>query len=216
MTAKILHRNLLTDELYNYLKDQIVSHRLPAGEKLNVDKLARELDVSRVPIREVLARLAAEGLVQSVPFKGMFVSGMSERDIMEIFQIRMELEPLALRSAFDRIPPDLLQDIGGKEHDAATPFETIKRMNEDLHFLILRYAGNAHLERLVRSYLDQVHRYLYNVSYENNVSADKEEHQRIIDKILERDQDGAVQALRSHLALALERIREKLYNQGGR
>lgn len=214
MSMKGFSRNLLTDELYEYLKAHILSQQLPPGEKLNVDKLARELEVSRVPLREVLARLAAEGLVQAVPFKGMFVAEMNLRDIREIFEIRMELETLALRTAYAKIPLAQLQEIRSKKPAETTPFDTIKQMNEDLHFTLLHYADNDRLQRLVRSYLDQVHRYLHDVDYDSNVAADREEHQLILDKLVERDLPGAEEALRRHLRLSLERIIENLNNGG--
>src|SRR5690242_2676186 len=69
-----LNRNVLTQEIYNLLKEQILSHTLPPGDKINIDQIARDLDVSNIPIREALSRLTADGFVRMVPFKGMFVT----------------------------------------------------------------------------------------------------------------------------------------------
>ncbi len=70
MEKKPLGRYVLTDELYALLKRQILSHEMTAGDKINIDKLARDLGVSNIPIREALFKLSSEGFVTVVPSKG--------------------------------------------------------------------------------------------------------------------------------------------------
>jgi DNA-binding GntR family transcriptional regulator len=97
-------RTVVTKEIYEMIKEQILQHQLEPGEKINIDQLARELEVSNIPIRESLSRLVAEGLVMAVPYKGMFVTHMSLKELNDIFELRQSLEPLALRKAFHSLP----------------------------------------------------------------------------------------------------------------
>lgn len=87
------------DEVYAALRAGIVSLQFKPGSMIQEESLARQLGVSRTPIREALRRLAQEGLVQTVPKKGTIVAGISLNDIREVFQIRLALEPLATRLA---------------------------------------------------------------------------------------------------------------------
>ena len=110
MGTKISRVNL-TEEIYRIVKEDILSHKLKSGEKINIDQLARSLEVSNIPIREALSRLQSEGYLHVIPFKGMFVNLMSLKDLNELFEIRLQLEPLAVEKAALLIPDDTLEQL---------------------------------------------------------------------------------------------------------
>jgi DNA-binding GntR family transcriptional regulator len=214
VSKKQLSRYVLTDQLYLLIKNQILSHALSAGDKINIDKLARDLGVSNIPIRESLFRLASEGLVTIIPFKGMFVAEMSLKDIDEIFEIRQSLEELSIRNAVSRIPKELLQQllhetqaeedsIGGNNKEDA-----ISRMNEGLHGTILKYAKNENLRQTVTFLIERIHRYLNLHHYRIEFRAEKLEHEAIIRALLEENTEIAIQAMRLHLHNSHQRLRE--------
>ncbi|WP_240702988.1 GntR family transcriptional regulator [Cohnella luojiensis] len=214
MTKKTLSRYVLTDQLYLLIKNQILTHAMPAGDKINIDKLARDLGVSNIPIRESLFRLASEGLVTIVPFKGMFVAEMNLRDIDEIFEIRQSLEELSVRKAASRIPKEILLQISqelsaGKSADNEVGKEgAVSRMNEDLHGTILKYAKNENLRLTVVSLIERIYRYLSLHQFRIDLSAEKSEHEKIVQALLEEDTEKAVQAMRSHLNNSHQRLRD--------
>jgi DNA-binding GntR family transcriptional regulator len=212
--TKQISRYVLTDQLYLLIKNQILSHGMSAGDKINIDKLARDLGVSNIPIRESLFRLASEGLVTIVPFKGMFVAEMNIKDIDEIFEIRQSLEELSIRKAANRVPKELLQqllqetnvqeDMNGEigKEDA------ISRMNEGLHGTILKFTKNDNLRQMVTSLIERIHRYLNLHHYPIQINAEKLEHEAIIRALLDENTEKAIQAMRLHLQNAHQRLRE--------
>ncbi|OPA80523.1 hypothetical protein BVG16_07290 [Paenibacillus selenitireducens] len=213
MADKRLSRYVLTDELYGLLKQKILSHDISAGNKINIDQLARDLGVSNIPIREALFRLASEGFVKVVPFKGMYVAEMNMTDIDEIFEIRYALEELSVRKAAPHIPQarleQILQELDTDEQilEASHEANVISRMNHDLHGTILAYAGNENLKQMVTALIERVHRYLNLVHYKIDISAEIEEHRKIVSALLERDTEKAVEASRIHLQQAYQRLR---------
>ncbi|MDG0793388.1 GntR family transcriptional regulator [Cohnella ginsengisoli] len=210
-----LNRYVLADELYALLKTRILSHEMSAGDKINIDKLARDLGVSNIPIREALSRLSSEGLVSVVPFKGMFVAAMNAKDIDEIFEIRLSLESLALSKAAARIPKDRLRQILAEtkapQEDADANQESASRMfkmNEGLHGTILAYADNENLQRMVVSLIERIYRYLNLLNFAIALADEREEHVRILNALLADDMDEAGAALELHLQRARQRLRD--------
>ncbi len=88
----------LADRVYNQLRDNIGSHQIRPGERLQEVSLAAQLGVSRTPVREALARLESEGMIV-VEGRGFVVPELTDVDIAEIYELRFLLEPAAVRSA---------------------------------------------------------------------------------------------------------------------
>ena len=88
----------LADRVYNQLRDNIGSHQIRPGERLQEVSLAAQLGVSRTPVREALARLESEGMIV-VEGRGFVVPELTDADIEEIYELRFLLEPAAARSA---------------------------------------------------------------------------------------------------------------------
>lgn len=214
MTKNQLSRYVLTDELYKLLKDQIISHIMSAGDKINIDKLTRELGVSNIPIREALFRLASEGFVTNVPFKGMFVAEMNLKDIDDIFEIRNHLEELAIRKAALLIPKERLEQIllelGNHEQEGAVwngEENRLLSMNEGLHGTILSYTNNSILQQMVTSLIERIYRYLNLYHYQIDLAAERMEHESIVRALLAGDTEQAVASMRLHLQEAHRRLR---------
>jgi DNA-binding GntR family transcriptional regulator len=187
---------------------------MPAGDKINIDKLARDLGVSNIPIRESLFRLASEGLVTIVPFKGMFVAEMNLKDIDEIFEIRQSLEELSVRKAASRIPKELLLQVSlelaaGKSPEEKVAIEgVVSKMNDNLHGTILKYAKNENLRLTVVSLIERIYRYLSLYQYRIDLRAEMSEHEKIVQALLEENTEKAVQVMREHLNNSHRRIRD--------
>ena len=89
----------LSDLVYRRLRDAIIDGRLAAGMWLRQEALAQELGTSQLPVREAIRRLAAEGLAVRIPYKGVRVVEFSPEDIIDMFNVRITLESLAVRYA---------------------------------------------------------------------------------------------------------------------
>ena len=98
----------LRGRVFNHIREDILSGRLKPNEELREVALGEELGVSRTPVREALRQLELEGLVRIVPNKGAYVSGISAKDVLDIYSIRARLEGLCARMAADAIQKEQL------------------------------------------------------------------------------------------------------------
>ncbi|OCT15234.1 GntR family transcriptional regulator [Paenibacillus pectinilyticus] len=207
---KGLSRYVLTDEIYAILKEQILNHDIPSGEKINIDQLARDLEVSNIPIREALSRLSAEDLVYTIPFKGMYVAQISLQELDEMFEIRKELESLAIRKAVPQIPEERLAILEAEMQSWSTShpaddeekIKLIAEMNQSLHGLILDYCNNQSLKSLIHVYIDRIQRYssLFHKGMEQQLLQEEwDEHMLVVRGLVARDSVMAEEALLNHL-----------------
>ena len=98
----------LRGQVFDKIRSDILNGKYKRGEELVESSIGKELGISRTPVREAIRQLELEGLVQLVPNKGAFVTGISEKDVRDIYLIRARLEGLAARMAAKNITPELL------------------------------------------------------------------------------------------------------------
>ncbi|ANS74496.1 hypothetical protein AWM70_07790 [Paenibacillus yonginensis] len=225
MGSRISRMNV-TEEIYKIVKEDILTHKLPAGEKVNIDQLARTLEVSNIPIREALSRLQSEGYLHMVPFKGMFVNLMSLQQLNEIFEIRLQLEPLAAGKAALTIPDGKLAQLSSALDSIRTNetvrandgLQMITEMNDSIHGTILEYCDNHSLRTLVNGYIEQTQRYLTFIELNLDVD-DREvewaEHHAILQELIRRNVNGASAAMFEHINQARQRANVHFRNTGG-
>jgi DNA-binding GntR family transcriptional regulator len=135
------------------IREDILAGRIPAGARVAEADVARRLSVSRTPVREALARLAAEGLVELSPNRGARVTSRTAAELREIFEVRLRLEPYAVGQAVPLLTAAQLGELsalaramlaagrpGGGQDLAA-----IVGLNRRFHGLLVQAAGNAAL-----------------------------------------------------------------------
>jgi DNA-binding GntR family transcriptional regulator len=216
----------MTEEIYRIVKEDILSHKLKSGEKINIDQLARTLEVSNIPIREALSRLQSEGYLHIIPFKGMFVNMMTLKDLNELFEIRLHLEPLAVEKAALIIPDNKLELLNEsmislqseKPLQSTNGLGTITEMNSSIHGTILDYCDNSCLQNLVRGYIEQIQRYLTFIKLNldiGNTNVEWSEHNVILQKLIQRDAKGASDAMSKHIKNSQKRTNIHFINTGG-
>lgn len=141
------------------IREAIIDGRLAPGQRLKEEELARELGMSRTPVREALLMLQSEGLVESLPRRGAIVRSYAVDDLDEMYQLRAVLEGYAARRAATRISPE---DVTRLEESCAR-FDRL-RAEDDLHDLvkenlffhnvILEAAASDRLGPMVRKVID--------------------------------------------------------------
>lgn len=208
---------LLRENVYDQIKQQILTGALRPGRFLGEEQVARRLAVSRTPIREALARLQRDGLVEIVPHRGAFVRWPSARDVEEVFDIRIGLEVLALRKAFPRLTEGMLRPLLERVDRQAATLATlthrdVEDLNVDIHMTVLEAAGNQRIIELIRQLREQV--YVGSTLYQSTdgtvnpsrVGRIMAEHRELLIALLDRDLDRAVRMLEEHLASAREMV----------
>ena len=142
------------------MRDRILSGEFPPGSPLRQELLADELGVSRIPVREALRLLSAEGLVDTIAHKGAFVSMLSKAEVQEFFDIRKRLEPWIFREAIPNISEQDLQRAEQlvQEMDSTDPGHW-GALNWELHESLYRAAERPAALSVVRALHEKSERY---------------------------------------------------------
>ncbi|MBY0337468.1 MAG: GntR family transcriptional regulator [Acetobacteraceae bacterium] len=155
----------LTDRALDTLRREILATQLAPGETLSEAATAQRLGLGKAPVRAALARLAEEGLVQAVPRRGWVVALVTIRDIHEVFDLRLLLEPEAARRAAGRVDAEKLRELdavcaaGHRPGDADSALAFLEA-NRAFHVAVAELAGNTRLARQIGRLLDESTRML--------------------------------------------------------
>ena len=185
---------------------------LKPGTKLLEVKIAKQMGVSRTPVREAIRELVAEGFVKMIPNQGVIVSIASIEDTQEVLQIRSVLEGLAARLATKVINgeeiKELEQYIEQMEYyankDNALAFS---KMDVEFHELILNICGNNRLIQIRKNLSDQAHRYrIRSLSIPGRLKHSLKEHQEIVKALKRKDSEQAGRLSQKHIENVLKNI----------
>ena len=159
---KAVSRTLRT-EVVSMIRDAIVTGKLKPGERLKESALARQMSVSRSPIREALRQLEQEGLIVSIPNQGSFVKVFDENDVREIFTLRATLEDLACEIILEqgKLQPADLEHLAvlierQKEAIEARDFDRLTTLDMEFHEYICRKSDFKRLLKMWRSLRTQI------------------------------------------------------------
>ncbi len=195
----------LHGRVFNQIRNDILNGIYEPGESLIETKLSEELGVSRTPIREALRQLELEGLVQSVPNKGVTVRGVSAQDIQDIYTIRMLIEGLAARWAAEKIAPHELEEL--KEAVDLEEFYTTKsdyshllKLDTRFHDIIFKASKSVPLMHTLSTF----HHYVQkarrvSISSPDRASAVLKEHKAILQAIIDGDAEKAEKLTTEHV-----------------
>ncbi len=202
--AARLERENVHDEIYEKIYAAIVEHRLHPGTKLVEERLAEIFSVSRARIREVLARMAHEQIVELIPQRGAYVAKPSIEQAMHVFEARRLIEPAVVRRLIETLTPERvarLRQHQALEQDARRRDDkrAIVRLSGEFHTLIAEQAGNTALARHMRELatLTCLIIVLYDAPTASTCLAD--EHSEIIEAIAHRDVAKAESLMLTHL-----------------
>ena len=175
----------LSHQVADALRERIISGRMPGGSKLNERELSAELQVSRIPLREALPLLEAEGFIHSEARRGSVVHTFTLRDAEEVFDLRLRLEPFAAACAARRVaagasPENLLADLECAR--TGIPGEQTSGRNSDLHEGIVRLADHDLLRRM-SSLLNGRVRWLFRLTPERDTPGMWDEHAELVHAI---------------------------------
>ncbi len=207
----ILQRDTLPMQVLNKLMDWIMDGTLKMGEKLNTEELARQLGVSRMPIREALKSLEKMGLAESIPYVGVKLISLDQNDVLQIYLMRQLLEPLAAGEACKRITAEQIEELEEiqKEYIEIVEEEKLdaKKLylqNRKFHFAVYACSKMDRVCLTIESLWDTLS--FFKLIYGRDVIKNKNgvknmiaEHQSYIDYLKNKDIDGIKKALYDNL-----------------
>jgi DNA-binding GntR family transcriptional regulator len=150
-----------SDSIVTVLRAEIIDGTLPAGSRLKEEAIGARFGVSRVPIREALLQLESEGFIETEKYKGATVSARSERDVIELMQIRRGLEVLAASLAAEAHGRDEAENLRavverGREAGAAGAVDDLPPLILQFHEVVARASGNVELARMLEGLLRRI------------------------------------------------------------
>ena len=201
--------------VFRRLRNDILSGVYKEHDELRETTIGEELGVSRTPVREALRQLELEGLVTIVPNKGAYVTGISKKDVHDIYKIRSMLEGMCARWATRYITPE---QIGELEEVILLSEFHLKRKNEEKAVQVSELDGKFHKvlyeasnSRILEHVLSDFHKYVQMArthSVESRERAEKsiEEHRAILEAIKGKDEDQAERLANAHVMKAMENL----------
>jgi len=197
------------------LRRAILDGYFEPGERLDQEAIAGELDVSRTPIREAIAALESEGLLESKPHRGVFVTKVSREDIREVFALRALLEAEVVCEATSTIPDSVLDELERMLKGAQKAYETgdqAAQFDADKHFhkTLREFTENS----LLREVLDGVNnrvsavRRFAQTKPGPHVDEFAREHLDILQALRQRDAERAAELMKLHLENSGLRVEE--------
>lgn len=186
------------------IRQDILEGRLRPGERIGQEELAERFDASRIPVREGLKLLEAEGLITIVPNAGAWVSKLDAFEFDQTYKLREQVESLAIRESIDHLTDSQVNRLGelAEEIAAATDVETFLRVDREFHLLSYAGAEFSLLHDLVQRFWNSTQH--YRRAFAQGLNLDRQwatdaEHRLIVDSIMRRDHDAAAGLVRGHI-----------------
>lgn len=235
MLQRVRPESLVT-KVYQAIKGAILENRFVAGQELSIEGLAQELGVSSTPVREALARLNADGLVELVPNKRPYVTPITDGEIHQIYEVRKVLEPYAVSIIVEKLGRDStleerllmlenkIKRVQRRLSSEGTSFplalyDEYIEADHALQNLIAEGVGEGLLQKIVviiNSYVFRLRLFPQTASRSSKIMRMKKvcaEHLEIIEATLNNDQCGVIDAITRHLengeARTLHAFKEK-------
>ena len=198
---------------YNILREKLINCEYLPGTILNESQLAQELGFSRTPIREALNRIEHEGFIRILPKKGIYVTDILLNDVLQIFQARLELEPIALRMSGQILPEKDLLYFQERYLEDDPDIRTGFRMDTAMHLFIIEHCGNRFIIDTMRKVFDENTRVI--ISSKQNqykIHDARMEHLEVINLLIARDIDKAQHAMFEHIESCKKAALDYFYN----
>jgi len=202
-------------QVYEYLRDQILNHAITPSSRLVEAQIAKEVGISRTPIREALHLLEKDGFLESVPRVGYFVKKLDLDELDEIFEIRLVIETLVCSRAIEHIDGASIQDLENNiaQSDAALKNNSPQlflKYDEEFHEILVKSAGSKLLFNLCQQLRRLMLRYrAASIRVIPSVKAALKGHRRIVACLKQRDAKGLQAEIIAHLNYSKDDIRKQ-------
>ncbi len=216
---KALARTFLVEAAYDALLENILSGSLPSGAIVSEVSLAKDLNVSRTPIHQALARLAKDGLIEHRAGIKPRIARFSREDIIEIYDMRLLLETAATQRAAKRMDPrlvgELIRDADALAADPDSPDWTRRALDFDLRFhdAVAAASGNRRLRQEIAKYRLLVRAFCRMTGNSENLREALKEHQVVLQALADRQPAAAGQAMAQHVQKRVDAVLGGLYRE---
>jgi DNA-binding GntR family transcriptional regulator len=212
-------RTTLKTQAFKQIKKAILSRKLSPGDRIVESELAREMAMSRFPVREALKYLEKEGLVSTSPYKGTYVAQFDEKDLEELYTLRSALEELAIGILMEHITTAKiakLESVIEAMQNAAKEANGDKLVSEDLRFHRTICELSNH-RRLIEMWLILEHQLRSFIVLEDIYKGPEHllrTHDPVLQAIKDGNSEAAQRCIRAHLMEALSLLKKERKKEG--
>ena len=212
----------LGGRVFQRIREDILNGKYKENDELRENTIGKELGVSRTPVREALRQLELEGLVTIIPNRGAYVTGISHKDIWDIYVIRSMLEGLCARWAVEHITDAQLDELEETillsefqmKKESGFSAEQIAALDGRFHSILYEASGS----RILGHVLTDFHNYVQTARRSSVVSEDRarksiREHRQILRAIRDRDEEMAEQLANEHIMHVMQNLKKQGYEQ---
>ena len=212
----------LGGRVFQKIREDILNGIYKENDELRENTIGKELGVSRTPVREALRQLELEGLVTIIPNRGAYVTGISHKDIWDIYVIRSMLEGLCARWAVEHITDAQLDELEETillsefqmKKESGFSAEQIAALDGRFHSILYEASGS----RILGHVLTDFHNYVQTARRSSVVSEDRarksiREHRQILRAIRDRDEEMAEQLANEHIMHVMQNLKRQGYEQ---
>ncbi len=202
----------LRGRVFHKIREDILSGRYKVKEELREVAIGEEMGVSRTPVREAFRQLELEGLIQIVPNKGAYVTGITAKDIKDIYMMRSLLEGLCAKWATENITREQMEEMEeniflSEFHASKGHTEQMAELDNRFHEILYEACNSKMLEHALKDY----HQYVLRVrkktlSTKTRSTASNAEHKKIMEAIKAGDGELAEKLANSHMLNAYENM----------
>jgi len=209
-TQRALHSHV-----YDALRRAIITGVLKSGQRVNELEVARQMQISRAPIREAIRQLEQEGLLVNVPRRGTFVMSLTVDDIAEVYTLRADIESRAVQQAMPHLTPEVFETLEGhfaRMREAAQNDDIPSLLDADIQFhrTIVETAGWPRLKRIWESFHPQtLTLYTMTTLTDWAPSVHAERHAAVLEALRSGDPDRGVAAIREHILAVGDRVLQR-------
>lgn len=208
-----INKTRISDQVYDYLRSAILTGRFAPGQRLRPEELVTQLKISKMPVKEAIARLAAEGLLDVQAQRGTFVSAVDPRDLAETFEVRRALEMLAGELAVARIKRADTEKLRGliAEMEKSTAVARHLELNYRFHGLIVELSDNRRLSEMyhrLRMPIQVAGIHYRSENWLARLAQEQREHRAIVRALEQRDAAAAARAISEHIKRGSASLRE--------
>lgn len=206
-----------TDYAYNSLKKQIISGTLTPNQSIVEQTLSTDLEVSRTPLREAIQRLEFEDLLVRKPNGRLKVAPISIKDVEEIFIVRSKLESVAVEQAIDNMTQKDKNRLSHlslmiEEMSKQKVIDEVVNYGEQFHYYIYQLSNNKTIIKILMQLKDHIDRYRRLTPLKRSIESrgTVNEHQLILDYMIDKNKNEAKKAMESHIINSMNSIVEKI------
>ena len=202
----------LSGVVFNHIRENILNGVYKENEELREIALAKEIGVSRTPVREALRQLELEGLVNIIPNKGAYVTGITLRDVRDIYEMRASLEGLCAMKATENIDDEIVNELESivelsEFYCAKGKIDKVLELDNQFHQQIYEAANS----KMLKHTLTDFHHYLERMRKTTLTDAERslksyEEHRAIVNAMKEKDSKKAAYLASFHIENAMKNL----------